>query len=127
MALADHLIVPLNLAAEVTGTDQPQRAAALLACPGRSCTAVTCGKRGCWFVEASDPATVRHQPAFEVRVVDTTGCGDVFHGAYAAAHVWGYTVRRAIEFATAAAALKATRAGGQAGIPDRAAVEKFLA
>ena len=127
MALVDHLIVPLNLAAEVTGTGEPEQAVRLLAGQGRACTAVTCGKRGCWYVEASDPGMVRHQPAFEVKVVDTTGCGDVFHGAYAAAQVWGYPVHQALRFAAAAAALKATRAGGQAGIPDRAAVEKFLA
>lgn len=123
--LTDHLIVPLNLAAEITGTDQPEAALKGLARAGRALTAVTGGTRGCWYVEGA--GAMRHQPAFEVRVVDTTGCGDVFHGAYAAAHCWGYPASRAIRFASATAALKATRSGGQAGIPDRQAVEKFLA
>jgi len=58
--------------------------------------------------------------------VDTTGCGDVFHGAYAAALARGLEVAASTRFASAAAALKATKYGGQAGIPTRAAVEAFL-
>ena len=43
---------------------------------------VTCGEDGCWF-HAQGWLLPRHHPAFKVEVVDTTGCGDVFHGAYA--------------------------------------------
>ena len=62
----------------------------------------------------------------KVDVVDTTGCGDVFHGAYAAGLAQGLDLRDRIRLATAAEALKATRRGGQAGIPTRAAVNQFL-
>jgi sugar/nucleoside kinase (ribokinase family) len=58
--------------------------------------------------------------------VDTTSCGDVFHGAYASALAWGLGLDERVRLACAAAALKATRPGGQAGIPTRAAVESFL-
>ena len=61
-----------------------------------------------------------------VTVVDTTGCGDVFHGAYAAGLAQGLDLADAIRLASAAAALKATQRGGQAGIPTRAAVDSFL-
>jgi sugar/nucleoside kinase (ribokinase family) len=67
-----------------------------------------------------------HVPAFPVDVVDTTGCGDVFHGAYAAALAAGATVDRCVAIASASAALKATSRGGQAGVPGREAVEEFL-
>jgi sugar/nucleoside kinase (ribokinase family) len=69
---------------------------------------------------------VAHQPAFPVAVVDTTGCGDVFHGAYAAGLVRGLGVMERVRLAAAAAALKATRPGGQAGAPTLAEVEQFL-
>jgi sulfofructose kinase len=88
--------------------------------------ALTCGAEGCWFLERGSSA-VRHLPAFRVNAVDTTGCGDVFHGAYAAALARGLEVRECLRFATAAAALKATRHGGQAGIPTRRQVRTLLA
>jgi sulfofructose kinase len=46
---------------------------------GPSFVAVTAGARGCWY---SAGETVRHCPAFPVNVVDTTGAGDAFHGAF---------------------------------------------
>ena len=85
---------------------------------------MTCGAAGSWYRDEAGPP--RHQPAFPVSVVDTTGCGDVFHGAYAAALARGLDLAARVRFAAAAAALKATRAGGQAGIPTRAATEAFL-
>jgi sugar/nucleoside kinase (ribokinase family) len=76
------------------------------------------GRRGaCWFAERSGAA--RFQAAFPVAVLDSTGCGDVFHGAYAAAIARGEPRPYAIETASAAVAIKATRPGGRAGIPSR--------
>ena len=69
---------------------------------------------------------MQHFPAFPVEPVDTTGCGDVFHGAYAACLAWGYETRAAIAVATATAAFKATQPGGRKGIPDLATVKRFL-
>ena len=121
----DHLILPARVARELTGCSDPGDAARALATTGRACTAVTDGKRGCWFVAGG--SGVRHQPAFEVEVVDTLGCGDVFHGAYAAATVRAMTPEFAIRYAAAAAALKATRKGAQSGIPNHQQVEALLA
>jgi sugar/nucleoside kinase (ribokinase family) len=90
----------------------------------RQAVVVTCGAAGAWF--AGIDGVVQHQPAFSVKVADTTGCGDVFHGAYAAEIVRGVAVADCVRFASAAAALKATQPGGQRGIPTRAGVERFL-
>jgi len=85
---------------------------------------VTDGAAGVWWTQGG---RVAHQPAFPVEVVDTLGAGDVWHGAFALALAEGADARRAIRFASAAAALKCTRPGGRAGVPDRAEVEAFLA
>jgi len=50
----------------------------------------------------------------------------VFHGALALALGEGQAVQAALRFASAAAALKCTSFGGRSGIPDRAAVDRFL-
>jgi sulfofructose kinase len=64
---------------------------------------------------------------FAVEMVDTTGAGDVFHGAFTLAMVEGAPVARCVAIACAAAALKCTRLGSRAGLPSRAELEAFLA
>jgi sulfofructose kinase len=91
----------------------------------REVVVVTCGDRGCWWLDRGDVTIPRHLPAYPVTVADTTGCGDVFHGAYASALARGAGVAERLRFASAAAAIKATRLGGQAGIPSRDEVERF--
>src|SRR5262249_6462647 len=105
---------------------QPDAAAKKLWNPARQAVVLTDGAAGCWSLTTEEPGAVRHLRAFPVEAVDTTGCGDVFHGAYAAAFVGGRTPRDCIRFAAAAAAIKATRRGGQSGIPTRPVVDAFL-
>jgi sulfofructose kinase len=124
LALADHLVISRAFAEKLTDASGPAVAVDRLWSGQRQAVVVTCGAAGCWYRGEAGPP--RHQPAFPVAVVDTTGCGDVFHGAYAAALARGLDLAGRVRFAAAAAALKATRAGGQAGIPTRAATEAFL-
>lgn len=124
MQHVDHLIVGIELAGQVTGENEPERIVKVLAGKERACCVVTAGERGCWYAERRGP--VSHFPAFHIQPVDTTGCGDVFHGAYAACLAQGESIAKAIQVASAAAALKATQPGGRRGIPNRAAVDQFL-
>jgi sulfofructose kinase len=124
LALADHLVIGRAFAEKLTGAADPAVAVDRLWSGQRRAVVVTCGAAGSWYRGESGPP--QHQPAFPVAVVDTTGCGDVFHGAYAAALARGLDLAARVRFAAATAALKATRAGGQAGIPTRAATEAFL-
>src|SRR5438034_1457517 len=80
--LVDHLIVSEAFARQLTGTDHPANAVSKLQSRAHQIAVVTCGEDGCWF-HAQGWLLPRHHPAFKVEVVDTTGCGDVFHGAYA--------------------------------------------
>lgn len=125
--LIDHIVLSRDFAWKVTGEDNPRAAAMALGATGRQAAVVTCGRDGCWYMTAQRPGVPYHQPALAVKVVDTTGCGDVFHGAYAAALVEGLDVPTAVRFASMAAGLKAMHCGGQAGIPTRAAVEARMA
>lgn len=65
-------------------------------------------------------------PAFEVEVKDTVGAGDVFHGAFLAALLKGKSLRECAGYASAVSAIKCTRIGGRAGIPNEAVLERFL-
>ncbi len=85
--------------------------------------AVTRGEHGVLWTHGG---ALHHQPAFAVEVVDTTGAGDVFHGAFALALGAGAAVAEAFRFSAAVAALKCRRPGGRDGIPDLGAVLAFL-
>ncbi len=126
LAQVDHLIVSREFAERHTEASSPSNAVDRLWNADRKAVMVTCGSEGCWWRAEPGPDEVRHQPAFSVDVVDTTGCGDVFHGAYASALARGLAMEDRVRIATAAAALKATRRGGQAGLPTRFAVEALL-
>lgn len=127
LPIPDHFVASETLAKTLTGERSIERAVLQLGrCPTRQVVVVTAGEKGCWYMAQGWPSP-KHQPAFKVKVIDTTGCGDVFHGAYAAGLVWSMELEQRVRFAAAAAAIKATQAGGQAGIPSRPAVEALLA
>lgn len=65
-------------------------------------------------------------PALNVEVEDTTGAGDVFHGAFDYFYLQGFDVKKCAEYATGVSAIKCTRPGGRPGIPTLPVLEKFL-
>jgi len=84
---------------------------------------VTQGREGCYWLEKGE---LCHQPGYAVEVVDTTGAGDVFHGALALSLAQQMPSSEAVRFASAVAALKCTKPGGRAGIPDCDQTRSFL-
>ncbi len=84
---------------------------------------VTCGRKG--SLTASAEQSFR-TPAFEVKAVDTTGAGDVFHGGYIFGLLQGWDLESTALFASAVAAVKCTKMGGRTGIPSLPEVLAFL-
>lgn len=124
LPLVDHLIINSEYGELLSGKKEYDEMAETLCTPNRSVCVITCGEEGCWYSEKGTPA--QHIPAFNVSVEDTTGCGDVFHGAYAAALARGSDIRTAVIVASASAAIKATQPGGRSGIPTLPDVETFI-
>jgi sulfofructose kinase len=90
-------------------------AAGRMARLGPRVVVVTEGEYGSWCVS---PEGAFHTPAFPMHpVVDTTGAGDVFHGAFLYARARGWALRPALRLGAAVAALKCRALGGRAGIP----------
>ena len=85
--------------------------------------AVTLGERG---VEYLVDGHLMVLPAPLILAVDTTGAGDVFHGAFTLAMARGSAAPDALAFAAAAAALKCTRSGGVRGAPTQQELDVFL-
>ena len=121
--LADVFIAGADSARWRADPDAALKEARRIARLGPHTAILTLGKAGCAGVGPEGPFTL---PAFEVEVVDTTGTGDVFHGAYAYAITREWNARDCARFASAAAALSATRLGGRAGLPTGVQVAKLL-
>ena len=96
-----------------------------VAAKGPSIVVFTFGEKGC--VGYSEETGYFELPAFHVDATDTLGAGDVFHGAYVAALVYGMDARESARYASAVSAIKCTRIGGRSGIPTKEMVERFLA
>jgi sulfofructose kinase len=120
----DALILPEEAGELLIGSRDFPAALRKMAAMGPKMPAITCGSKGCYYYFAGK---VYHCSAFKIRAVDTTGCGDSFHGAFAYALANGYDVHRSVRFASAVAALKATKQGGRSGLPTLAEVEQFIA
>lgn len=121
--LADHVVFSEGGLRQFSGGESPEAGLATTAKIIRGVPYVTVGSKGCFWMH---DGMLRHCPAFPVDVVDTTGAGDVFHGAFALALAEAMPQGAALRFASATAALKCTRAGGRTGIPDRATLDAFL-
>ncbi len=91
---------------------------------GPEAAVVTLGERGCIALSGNG---FIEEKGFEVNAVDTTGAGDVFHGAFLYAVLREWDVRRCCVFANAVAAMKCRRLGGRTGIPTLEEALEFLA
>ena len=120
----DYLISGSGFLQALTGMDDLQEAGRKALDYGPRVVVQTEGELGCYTFTRDE---CFHTPAFAVQAVDTTGAGDVFHGAYLYGIHHGWELHTITRFATAAAALECTQLGGRVSIPPLSAVVQFLA
>jgi len=121
--LADHLLVSRECAAELLGRDEPEAALPRLRARPGQVAGITLGADGLLL---DDGEGTTHVPAPPVDAVDTTGAGDVFHGAYAAGLARGLAARDAGAYGVAVAAMACRAFGSRAGIPTDAEARAFM-
>ena len=122
---ASHLVFSSDALADLAGTPDPAAGLAFARERTDARLAVTRGGAGGAWLD--DDGTAHAIRPFDVEVVDTTGAGDVFHGAMALALAEGQPERLAYAFGSAAGAMKCTRPGARDGIPSRAEVQQHIA
>ena len=124
LPLIDHLVVSERFALQVTGDGPAADALGPLLAYGAQAVTITLGAGGS-ITRTRVGETIR-QEAFAVAAVDTTGCGDVFHGGYIYGLLQRWPLPRTLRFATACAALKTRALGGRTAIPTLAEVLELL-
>lgn len=124
VGFVDVLIASETFAFPIVGTGAPPRIALeALRNWGPEQVVITLGAKGC--VGLSDEGFIR-QEAFPVVAKDTTGAGDVYHGAYIYGLLEGWDMSRCMRFASAASALKCKDIGAQTAIPDLETILEFM-
>jgi len=122
-ALGTHVIASAEALHGITGLNDYGAGLQRLAEHVGGFLAVTDGPNGVYWLDAG---TLRHMPAFPVKVIDSLGAGDAFHGAFTLGLAEGRDLEAALRFASATAALKCTKFGGGSGAPCRAEVDTLL-
>jgi sulfofructose kinase len=114
LPLVDYLIASSDFPPQWTGQADPCKALQSIQREyGMRVAAMTLGAHGALALEGG---RFVYSPAFVVDCVDTTGAGDVFHGAFCYAVLSGMPLREALDFSNAMAALNCTALGARGGI-----------
>ncbi|GAB3249305.1 carbohydrate kinase family protein [Nocardioides dilutus] len=121
---ADYLLPNDEQVLGFTGASSLVDGCRALVDAGAGCVAATAGSRGAVVVTADETVEV---PAYEIDVVDTTGCGDAFSAGFLRGLSLGGDLRSAAELGCATAAQVAQGLGTDAGSYDLASVQQFMA
>ena len=110
----DYFMPSIEEARDMSGQTAPEDCAAFYLDRGTQCCVFTLGGDGAYYAHKNGARL--HVPAYKIKVVDTTGCGDAFDAGFITALHHRMEPEAAIRFAQAAAALVATGLGSDAGI-----------
>lgn len=122
-SMADILIMNCKYPLRVSGRETYEDALLEIATWGPNVVVCTLGAEGELYVEGEKVYSL--PPVEASPIVDTTGAGDVFHGAFIAGCLSGMGLVDNLNFASAVSALKCTKMGGREGIPSWDTAIKF--
>ena len=118
---ADILIVAHSFGQAATQQSEPLAILSSFAKHGAQVLAVTDGKRGSWILDSQTGESF-HQPAIPPRcTVDTTGCGDTYHGGFLYALATGQSLKEAAQLAAKVASLTCEGLGGRSALSQLSA------
>ena len=128
--LIDAVTIPIlaeHVPAALTGETDSAAALRKLRQLHHEMLVVTQGARGALLLHHCDGGDrVDHVPGFAVTVVDSTGAGDVFRGAFIAALLRGDSALDVVRYANAAAAVSCTKPGAMDGVPTAEEISKLF-
>lgn len=112
----DYFIPSVEEAQALTGLTSLPAMAEFFLSRGAACCVFTLGGDGAYYHHRDGTRFVL--PAYDIDVICTCGCGDVFNAGFAAGLVKGMSPQETVRLAQASSALNATGLGSQAGIVD---------
>jgi ribokinase len=121
----DILLPNKEGAKSITKSNSPEEAARALIKKGVKCIIMTLGNKGALITTEKYQKIV---PSYPIdKVVDTTGAGDTFNGAFSIGYwINGWDLEKSVKYANAAAALKIKKLGARTGMPTKKELKEFL-
>ena len=124
LALTDIMIPSEEFALGHTGcTTTKDAAKKLFETYSPEVVVITQGKRGGLLFDGKE---FIEYPIYPAEVKDSNGSGDVFHGAFAAGLIKGFSFEKCCHFASAVSALKCTGVGARESVPSYETVKEFM-
>ncbi len=123
LTMTDHAVVSSDFVRGTYPGLSLEQAAQEILSGGAKAVVITCGEQGGYWREGGRSA---YYPAFPVEVLDTTGAGDAFHGAYLYGLGAGWDLPRCCRFASAVAALTCRALGGHTAAPTSAEIQELM-
>jgi len=124
LSMVDVLIASERFAEPLVGDiAPPEKALRALHELGPKEVIITLGSKGSIGLSGKE---INLQKAFPIDAVDTTGAGDVYHGAYIYGLLQGWDIQKCMRFASAASAIKCTQIGARKGIPGLKEIKEFM-
>lgn len=125
ISLSDICVVAKDFAHNFSGRKNIDEAAQSILNAGPEIVIITDGLNGS-FLFTKD-IVGHHQKAFVTKnTIDTTGCGDSYHGAFLFGLCKGYDLFESMKIASAVAAINSTQLGGRAALPDLKKINSFI-
>ena len=124
ISMVDVLIASERFAEPLVGNiAPPEKALEVLHALGPKEVIITLGSKGSIGLSGKE---INLQKAFPIDAVDTTGAGDVYHGAYIYGLLQGWDMQNCMRFASAASAIKCRQIGACKGIPHLEEIKEFM-
>lgn len=124
LSFIDIILVGGDELMQITATDTIQEAVNIVLRLGPKIVVVKMGKQGSSAYLKN--GEVIESKAFEVEEVDPTGAGDIFNAAFLYGYLNGWSIKKILMFANAAAAIKVTRRGPMEGPRSLSEVIEFV-
>ena len=115
VAETDVVLADRDFPARFTGIADRRASLEAIRALGPRLVGMTLGEEGSLLLGGDEMVI---EPSIPVEALDTTGAGDVYHGAFVYAMLQGWSVRRVLRFANVCAALAIRRRGGPERVPD---------
>ena len=121
LPLIDYAVVSQDLADGFAPGASPEQLSHRLIEAGTGTAVVTMGEKGTIWFDGTNGGRIPSSPISQI--VDTTGAGDIFHGAFIYGLLRDWNLDRSIRFAGVAAALSCRKLSGLMSIPTLEEVE----